>query len=220
MGDGYIKYIHHTWYHFQHYFPFFSPGTEKADISNKRGVSLFKEIPETRSCSQAGITTHWCACLSWQPLSTSHAEVRQATATAIDKINSIIDAANKSQICHKLSLDKITHAAFYKPSAQERRTELLMKKYAQMKPYESSEPTESDSDSELPHEIHLYQVSFIARPSGGHFEVTCVHDVTDGKFKVFEKDISRINKYGNDPDCVASSKPHLRPYCYCPKELS
>lgn len=30
-----------------------------------------------------------------------------------------------------------------------------------------------------------------------------------------EKDISRINKYGNQSWCVAKTQPQLNKYCYC-----
>ena len=180
-------------------------------------MSLFKEIPKSRSCSQAGITVHWCACLNWQPLSTTRDDVLQATSAAIDKINSIIEDAKKSFSCHKLTLGNITHAAFYKPTLQELMNEQVIKRYEQMKP--DSDTKLSLQEYEPRHKIILYQVSFTTRPSGGHFEVTCIHDVTDGRWTVVEKDISRINKYGDAPRCVARSKPHLRPYCYCNHQI-
>ncbi|CAL2038842.1 unnamed protein product [Caenorhabditis brenneri] len=36
------------------------------DASHQRSLSVFRPIPEDRTCAQAGIEAHWCTCLSWQ----------------------------------------------------------------------------------------------------------------------------------------------------------
>jgi hypothetical protein len=33
-----------------------------------------------------------------------------------------------------------------------------------------------------------------------------------------EKDISRINKYGNQGWCIGKSQPQLNKYCYCKQQ--
>ncbi|KHJ87428.1 hypothetical protein OESDEN_12799, partial [Oesophagostomum dentatum] len=34
--------------------------------ASKRSLSLFRPIPEHRTCTQAGISAHWCTCLNWE----------------------------------------------------------------------------------------------------------------------------------------------------------
>lgn len=38
------------------------PNQEKVDLSKYRGLSLFTEVPENRTCFAAGIPLHWCVC--------------------------------------------------------------------------------------------------------------------------------------------------------------
>ena len=37
-----------------------------------RGRSLLEPLPASRSCAEAGVAPHWCACLDWAQLPTSH----------------------------------------------------------------------------------------------------------------------------------------------------
>jgi len=58
-----------------------------------------------------------------------------------------------------------------------------------------------------------YQVVFIVKPSNGKFEANA-NLMADGKVKV-DPYISRINMYGDQPKCIATTFPHLRAYCLC-----
>jgi hypothetical protein len=182
-------------------------GTGKADIHN-RGLSLFKEIPKERTCTHAEITPHWCACLEWQNVSQSDAAIQQVVRVAIEKINSL---TRESARCSQLDVSKIVSSARYVPSQQDRLAAEKISKYVSNQPLKYRIHYTS-----LSHIEELYQVSIITQPGGGHFEITCLH-LLSGKFEVSDKDISRINKYGHDADCVIRTKPHLRPYCYCRK---
>lgn len=45
------------------------PSTDELSMvqsSSKRSLSLFTEIPASRSCEQADILPHWCTCLRWE----------------------------------------------------------------------------------------------------------------------------------------------------------
>ena len=67
----------------------------------------------------------------------------------------------------------------------------------------------------------FYQLTLRAQPSDALYEATVKHilpetgDAGDGKFSLDMRDISRINRYGSQADCIASRLPHLRPYCFC-----
>nr|KAG5697935.1 hypothetical protein BaRGS_026873 [Batillaria attramentaria] len=188
-------------------------GPGMADIS-QRGVSLFREIPKERTCSDAGVTPHWCACLEWQNVNQSDARVVTAVQSAINAINSYTEENRSS--CAELRLSQITRSARYLPTANDLSAEQMIKKYQDSNPtiFSASDDGSSSPPSPLSTK-ELYQVSFITEPGSGHFEVTCTLDVTSGNFAMSSKDISRINKYGSAPACVQDSLPHLRPYCYC-----
>lgn len=57
-----------------------------------------------------------------------------------------------------------------------------------------------------------YLVSFSVLPSHGQFEATVRCDEDCRKPKVIEE-VSRINLYGTQSDCINDS--YLRKYCYC-----
>ncbi|ESO93704.1 hypothetical protein LOTGIDRAFT_153160 [Lottia gigantea] len=57
-------------------------------------------------------------------------------------------------------------------------------------------------------------VSVLLTPGAGEFEATVKYEETSGEFSM-AGDISRINLYGHDADCVSDSK--IRKICYCVK---
>jgi len=61
----------------------------------------------------------------------------------------------------------------------------------------------------------LYQVTVKTAPNDGLYEATVRQSLQTGQYQLHTGDISRINRYGSQPDCIASQLPHLRPYCYC-----
>ncbi|KAK7090763.1 uncharacterized protein [Littorina saxatilis] len=182
-------------------------GSGMADLS-KRGVSLFKEIPKERTCSQAHVTPHWCACLEWQRVNQTEPLVLQAVQTAIDTINGYT-LTQRTQ-CTALSLLEVTRSARYVPNSHDRSREEVVLKYKH-----SNRPDSPGETPAPPPTVELYQVSFKTSPGQGHFEVTCSRDLASGIFSVAGSDISRINKYGSQASCIQESFPHLRPYCYC-----
>lgn len=43
--------------------------TMSQDVTT-RSLSIFQPIPVSRSCKNAGISVHWCTCLTWKEVST------------------------------------------------------------------------------------------------------------------------------------------------------
>ena len=168
-----------------------------------RGISLFNEIPKERECVHAGIAPHWCACMDWSSIDTNSSDVVKAAFALVDKIN-LLTKANRN-ICTKLELESVQNAVKYAPSD----------KVLKFKGSQDVDGRKADmSDSMKANEI-LYQISITVKPSGGKYEATVKYLLNTTKFQVNEKEISRINKYGNQPRCIMRQKPHLRPYCYC-----
>jgi len=173
----------------------------------QRGISLFSKIPSSRTCSDAGIETHWCACLDWHPVSSQNQLMVKATAKLVDTINSL--TAEYRQQCQLLELANITSASQFTPNDH-----LL-----HFKKSSDSDGRYADLSDNMPASETFYQVTIRTSPSGAIYEGTIKHNTKTNSFLVNDKEISRINKYGSQPHCVQHNHPHLRPYCYCKKQL-
>ena len=65
----------------------------------------------------------------------------------------------------------------------------------------------------------MYQVGIRTQPGDASYEGTVTYIVKEDKFESNTLEISRINKYGNQPKCIMDELPHLRKYCYCKVQL-
>ncbi|XP_053945263.1 uncharacterized protein LOC128854859 [Anastrepha ludens] len=71
------------------------------------GLSILHEIPENRSCIEAGITEHWCTCIPYEGLPSTDATATNVTVLVIDEINQYIDDRNISSKCSLLELKSL-----------------------------------------------------------------------------------------------------------------
>ena len=55
----------------------------------------------------------------------------------------------------------------------------------------------------------------ITSPNSAKYEATVTYDLRTQKMFVSPKEVSRLNAYGRQPECVAKEHPHLRAYCFC-----
>ncbi|KAK3758661.1 hypothetical protein RRG08_016630 [Elysia crispata] len=168
----------------------------------KRGISLFKEIPTERSCQQAGVAVHWCACLDWRNISADDSGVQRAVRAAVDTLNNL--TAPYRQDCALLALQVVGSASKLQP-----RRELLSFKSERL------EDRQVDLSGNTKNTMTLYQLTVTTTPGGGQFEVTVTHHHEKDAFTVSEKEISRINRYNNDPACILKKNTQIRAYCYC-----
>ena len=60
-----------------------------------------------------------------------------------------------------------------------------------------------------------YQIQLITSPNDGIYEATILHSIKQNKYIIKETDISRVNKYGDQPKCIFDEQQQLRKYCYC-----
>ena len=74
--------LHET---FEHLFEFHS--ADPYQSTSSRSYSLFQLIPENRTCLQAEIEEHWCACLHWNDVSTNETMIRNFGQQAVDYLN-------------------------------------------------------------------------------------------------------------------------------------
>ncbi|XP_013412040.1 uncharacterized protein LOC106174860 [Lingula anatina] len=183
--------------------------TEKGKL--KRGISLFKEIPLQRTCADAGIEPHWCACQKWENITISHSDVTKATSEVLSTINKM--TIEKKDECERLRVERVISAIKMSPDNAKVLTYLMASDYDGRVPKYSINETVFSIENGT-----FYQVTIETHPGLGRFEAT-VYQMPDGKtFKCSDSSISRINKYGKQPHCVMRAFPHLRPYCYCKKQ--
>ncbi|GFO05123.1 hypothetical protein PoB_003162800 [Plakobranchus ocellatus] len=180
-------------------------GTGEGDLFH-RGISLFKEIPPERTCQHAGIAAHWCTCLDWKNVSVNDPGVQRAVRTVVDTLNKYTAAYRKD--CALLSVLSVDMASTMQP-----KQEVLNFKS------ESYETWKVDLSGKVTNGLRLYQLMLTTQPGGGKFEVTISHNLIEDVMSVSEKEISRINKYGNDPACILQKNKQIRAYCYCKSNI-
>jgi len=151
------------------------------------GRSLFSNIvKENRTCANAGIPRNWCVCTELIPVSTVDPVVQTVANKMVKTINSMLQSNAESRAgCSELRLKNIARASI------------------------SDRPWDDDKV-----DYSTYEIVFQVSPSGGMFEGVAEYHKPSEKIKVSEN-FSRVNKYGNQPDCIAKQLPFLRKYCYC-----
>ncbi|XP_072035284.1 uncharacterized protein [Amphiura filiformis] len=176
--------------------------------SRQRGISLFNEVPKQRTCNDADVDLHWCACLQWKPV-----KFTNMTGLAKSLIGSI-NALTKPhrQQCVDLSLLRIVKIDRLEP------TDELMK-FLGTKDKDQREPDFHHEHTVDVHSIPLYfQITVEAMPGRALFEATLkVHPGLSDTFITSElaSPISRINPYGFTSSCVEKINPSLAKYCFC-----
>ena len=163
----------------------------------QRGTSLFKHIPSSRSCADASIPEHFCACYASTKISLDTPIVKDAAQFAVTHINRLL--ANYKDICAELTLFNVNTAY-----------EIALGLSAQG--HEETRFTVYRLFSKPEKEKRKrFLVMFETIPGHAKFEATVDYHEDTG-FTISD-DISRTNKYGNTSVCVPE-KP-LRRYCYC-----
>ncbi|RWS14514.1 hypothetical protein B4U79_12142, partial [Dinothrombium tinctorium] len=172
-----------------------------------RSISLFEEIPMSRTCEDADIEAHWCTCLNWQPADVSNPIVKAAAQALVDFINGLTQEVRN--LCALLEISHITRAEKAEP-----RKELLS--FKQSKDYDGFVP---DLSAHTSVSETVYQIQIITKPSQGVYEGTVQYNHILKSFNITESQISRVNMYGNQPHCILQTHQGLRKYCYCSVQL-
>ena len=187
----------------------------KSTTSNKqRGRSLFRKMPPGRTCQQAGIDQHWCACHDSVKLAANeHTDLGMAIAEHLNRkvLSQVLDK------CSQWNLREVAEVRLLKPNDKffifkqsvndvNDRTELYEKKSILTK-------------TKLA--IYLVTVVFqnkaLEKGGGGVaiFEATVHARIgTDGGRKnIIVEGLSRLNSYGQQSACLATHS--LKPFCFC-----
>ncbi|CAG2232855.1 unnamed protein product [Mytilus edulis] len=169
----------------------------KGETSNGE-ISLFKEIPKTRTCDSAGIANHWCACLNWESLNNEDQAVLKVSNYVVSEINKLTEPHRK--LCQKLTLKNVLRAQKLLPE-----TDMLL-----FKKTNDADGFRADLSDNTAIGQTTYQVWVYTTPGDGLFEVTVNHNVQADTFILHESSISRVNKYGDAPKCIETEHEELK----------
>ncbi|OAD56073.1 hypothetical protein WN48_03813, partial [Eufriesea mexicana] len=171
---------------------------------HQRAISLFDKIPLDRTCANAFIEPHWCACLNWQQISVDDDTVIAAAKYFIEFLNNYIE--DHRDICEQLKLKEVLWAAKLIPN----------KGLLKFRKTKDQDGFVGDFSAKTQLTTETYQLKVKTEPGDGLFEVSITYDINKNVFSTKISDISRINMYRSQAACVENSfYSHLRKYCYC-----
>ena len=186
-------------------------------IKQERSVSLFSKPKLRRTCTQAGIDSHWCACLNRFEIEVDDFLVKMSKLF-VDFINKDI-LKNHSDDCVELELQNITRVYLLESSID--------------LDYTNKQSKSSNFDflnlnllkaPAVEQGLQRFLFQIITKPNNAFFEFTIdvENNLKDSNYDEYlnyvsiKKDkISRIDKYANTSSCIAEKYPDLRKYCYC-----
>jgi hypothetical protein len=167
------------------------------------GKSLLTEIPAVRSCKDANIPSHWCPCLQWTAVDGKHNHVQRAVLETVRYINDLNSHEPFAvENCAQLKLGEVKHSEVETPS-----NEVLTFFESGHDGYDAINAFNPGAKDQC-----NYQITFQTLPNNGIFEASVTY--VEGQFRV-RGGVSRINAYGDQPKCIATTLPHLRKYCLC-----
>ncbi|XP_021202011.1 uncharacterized protein LOC101737713 isoform X2 [Bombyx mori] len=168
----------------------------------ERGLSMLEPIPKSRSCGDAGILPHWCACTKWRNVSRSDPVHQQAATVLAEYIDNITNG--RRSLCAKRKLTSIDWVMKLIPSS-----EMSLR-----------DGNNRKRDNVLRGDQEEYQVKLTMNPGAAVFEATLTYYVKEDYFLINERDISRISSYGDESICIRDSHPQLNKYCYCKDKMN
>ncbi|XP_024890478.1 uncharacterized protein LOC112466554 [Temnothorax curvispinosus] len=177
--------------------------TPKDGDRRQRAISLFDKVPLDRTCADAFIEPHWCACLGWKEVSIDDTNVVAAANYFVQFLNGYTE--DHHDICAILHLDEILWAAKLIPT----------KGLLNFRKSGDQDGFIGDFSAKTKVMTEIYQLKVRTVPGDALFEVSIIQDLVKNTFHTKISDVSRINMYGSQARCVENSLFHLRKYCYC-----
>lgn len=175
----------------------------KAASVESRGISLFREIPQARSCRDAEVDMHWCTCLQWINVPADDALIRNIAQILVDKINNATERDRK--LCAKLTLKKIELALIYKPNKKLLDFHGSKDKHGQI----------PDFDGKTNSKVEYFQLNIRTTPGDALYETTLIWNLKTNSTNINLNDVSHINRYGDLPHCVIERDYSLAKWCVC-----
>lgn len=178
---------------------YFDGKVQKATIKD-RGISLFHEIPEERSCNDASILPHWCTCLQRIPVNTTDVIVEKIALSLVSRINKMTHHVQKK--CAFLQLKTVKEAAKMIATDKILRFQKSLNDVLNQQVFYGNRVDA----------IVDYQLTVETTPGGAQFETTARYDEQEGTFTLMEE-VSRVNSYGSQSSCIDILA--LKMYCFC-----
>ena len=164
----------------------------------QRGISLFSEIPEERTCEHASILEHWCTCHEQVEVPVTISVVVSAARYVVSEINTIITL--HKGLCAELFLKAVIDAR--KIVANEKMLNF-------QESFRDAIRRRVTNNANLATTVD-YLLTLRTSPGDGLFEVTV--RITGSRYKIIGE-LSRINAYGDSGSCIQIHS-HMK-FCYC-----
>lgn len=165
-----------------------------------RGISLFREIPSSRSCIDADISEHYCPCYTTKNVSIQDERVVDSVHAVVDKINDILEAVKSK--CAKVVIQSVRSArSVFSDMVRDTEKERSFSFRSYL--WNIAEQTR-------------LRITFWTNPGNALYEATVQYN-DKNTIKILG-DINRINKYGNQSAClrIGQMRDRVRElYCYC-----
>ncbi|XP_050555632.1 uncharacterized protein LOC118276592 [Spodoptera frugiperda] len=170
-----------------------------------RGWNLLTPVSKKRSCGEAGIMPHWCTCGTWTNVSKTDPFYHQVPHNLAEFINSMSDEERSQCIPRYL---KTTEWVVHQ-TAEDYQSKLY--NYFQKKQLVVNQAYRGDVTSL----DDYYQMRIVMDPGHAIYEGTMIYIPGKDFFMITERDVSRVNAYGDESSCISETHPHLIKYCYC-----
>ena len=204
------------------------PNLRDKHAALNRSQSMFSDsISVQRTCAQAGIDEHWCACLKRTQINVIDSKLNMLANKFINYLNSVL-LNDHLDSCAQLELSNINHV-FLLDSIIPRHKKAVSQSFSLSRWFNNllnnlfhyylvEPPLERDFKQ------YLFQV--VTRPNNATYEFTVVYESNvakdavangndDDSFEINHNAISRIDKYGDQPKCIKDKYPDLRKFCFC-----
>lgn len=137
------------------------------------------QVPKQRSCRDAEIEPHWCACLMWQNVDLNAHLVQRAVTEFVVFINKY--NFKYSDLCAPLKIADIHEAAKLLPN----------KRVLAFKGSLDADGHMPDLSNKVKLTSETYQIKVSTKPGSGIFEFSTIYEIAEDRF-VFEVILRRI----------------------------
>ena len=174
----------------------------KIDVRKDRGISWLNEVPTSRGCSTAQILTHWCTCHESTSVRKNSSDVIVAAKSLVAFINQDFIQHNVTRLCHRLTLHSVVDALRIEPN----------EKVLHFKESYGDVIDRKVTYGDRASPYIEYTLTVQTSPGMAMFEATVRYSELDSAYSIVG-DISRINRYGSQSDCVDNF--NLKKFCMC-----